>query len=173
MKLFEWICILVTLVYSINCDIIQYKKFYFREILNELFQKYWGIKMHAGICSPEIFAPYCNLRAQEIKRRGKEKKKEAYAKENAFTRTFAYYLPCRYPSAYATISHFRMDELAPMRVKNLGQTHCCRVLFLSVVTLRKYRRNAVLSRRFREMKTKVPNNVGEFTRWTHISGGLS
>lgn len=31
----------------------------------------------------------------------------------------------------ATISHFRMDELAPMRVRNLGQTHCCRLAFES------------------------------------------
>lgn len=67
----------------------------------------------------------------------------------------------------ATISHFRMDELAPMRVRNLGQTHCCRLAFESRSPGRgvtQMQASAVLSRRFREMKTKARVRTAANTR---------
>lgn len=118
--------------------------------------------MYEGIRVPEILAPHYNLRAQEIKHVKKQKKKEAYTKENAFTRTFAYYLPYRYPSAYVGYHKLFPDGRVSTHAGEKSRSVPIAVGRLSSFVLigrgvTQMQTSAVLSRRFREMKTKAPD----------------
>lgn len=143
---------------SLNCDITEYKNSSRGRGENKPQKRSNRIKIAREIRLPEIFAPRRNLRVREIKRREEEEKNKC-AKENAFTRTFAYYLLYRYPSAGyhkpfpdgRVSTHAgeksRSDPLLPVSF---------RVSFLSVVALlRKCRRTRSSREDFEKWKAKA------------------
>lgn len=128
------------------------------------------IKNARGDLSTGNIRAATNLRAREIKRWEKGKKKEAYAKENAFTRTFAYYLPRRYPSAYAgyykPFPDGRVSTHAGEKCRSDPSSSSFVLIGRGVTQMQT--ECTALSRRFREMKTKVPSNASP-RGWTHVS----
>lgn len=108
---------------------------------------------------PETFALYCNFFARDAHAAKKNGKGELVHSHFRILSTVR-----RYPSRCTptTISHFRMDELAPtMRVRNLGQSVAAgwlssRVLIVHGIT---QIREKCRPQRFREMKMKVRNST--------------